>query len=76
MEKTENAVGENVTPEVEGEQVSEEATDSAAAMFQDWGQRVESWVRTKEVADRAMGSLVADKVTLAYSSMCAALISA
>jgi hypothetical protein len=32
------------------------------AMLLDWSQRVETWARTKAIADRAMGSFVADKV--------------
>ena len=44
-----------------------EASDSksfgkAEAMLHDWGQRVETWVKTKSVADRVIGSLVAEKV--------------
>lgn len=32
------------------------------AMLLDWSQRVETWARIKSIADRAMGSFVADKV--------------
>jgi len=35
---------------------------SFEAMLHDWGQRVETWAKTKSVADRAIGSLVAEKV--------------
>jgi hypothetical protein len=36
--------------------------ERAEAMLHDWGQRVETWAKTKFVADRAIGSLVAEKV--------------
>ena len=36
--------------------------EKTEAMLHDWGQRVETWAKTKSVADRAIGSLVADKV--------------
>ena len=32
------------------------------AMLLDWSQRVETWQKTKLIADRAMGSFVAGKV--------------
>ena len=38
------------------------AFGKAEAMLHDWGQRVETWAKTKSVADRAIGSLVAEKV--------------
>lgn len=40
------------------------------AMLLDWSQRVETWTRTKAIADRAMGSFVVDKVRLLPSSIC------
>lgn len=43
------------------------------AMLLDWGQRVETWQKTKLIADRAMGSFVADKVRMLLSrKMCGA----
>jgi hypothetical protein len=36
---------------------------SFEAMLHNWGQRVETWAKTKSVADRAIGSLVAEKVS-------------
>lgn len=41
-----------------------ETSDSRTfeAMLHNWGQRVETWAKTKSVADRAIGSLVAEKV--------------
>jgi hypothetical protein len=33
-------------------------------MLIDWSQRVETWSRTKNIADRAMGSFVADQVSM------------
>lgn len=37
-------------------------SESFEVMLQNWGQRVETWAKTKSVADRAIGSLVAEKV--------------
>jgi hypothetical protein len=37
------------------------------AMLLDWSQRVETWQKTKLIADRAMGSFVADKVRISQS---------
>lgn len=35
---------------------------SFETMLHHWGQRVETWAKTKSVADRVIGSLVAEKV--------------
>jgi hypothetical protein len=46
-----------------GEQVNPD-NGRMRAMLLDWSQRVETWQKTKLIADRAMGSFVADKVRI------------
>jgi hypothetical protein len=47
---------------VELEPSDSKSFEKAEAMLRDWGQHVETWAKTKSVADRAIGSLVAEKV--------------
>lgn len=47
---------------VELETSDTKSLEKAEAMLHDWGQRVETWAKTKSIADRAIGSLVAEKV--------------
>lgn len=48
--------------DAESEPPDSRSFGKAEAMLHDWGQRVEAWAKTKSVADRAIGSLVAEKV--------------
>lgn len=45
-----------------GAELETSESKSLEVMLHDWGQRVETWAKTKSVADRAIGSLVAEKV--------------
>jgi len=46
----------------EGETPESRSFEKAEGMLHDWGQRVETWAKTKSIADRAIGSLVAETV--------------
>jgi hypothetical protein len=56
-----------------GEQVNPD-NERMRAMLLDWSQRVETWQKTKLIADRAMGSFVADKVRIFQPRGCRVLI--